>query len=450
MTQSASRLPLFTWISIFLLWSRPGFALELFKDDKRQLNADISAGIGVFHSDESYGLRDSEGSVNWDEGFYSLGLSGSVAFDTDGEIYSAVSDMGTGVGRDGDAAGYTTGSESRNELENAYLGWRSGDLFPSLGKNGVDVSGGRQVYAIGSGFLVQGDAVNFGKGFDDFEDAGLIPDSLNRGGAYYMAPRLAFDETAILKLGQQQWRGEFFWFKSDNKAQAKTEMAGTYLSYVNEHYGTAGVTWLHGLSVDDEYAEFLGYLDRDGMDTYSINFEGSAGVDKLSLSSELVGQDGGDEGDEYAWYADAGWHFSDAGWQPGVGVRYSSFSDHFDPLFYGFSSGYGTWFQGEVAGNYAGPFNSNADVWHLYLSAQPLKSLTLGALYFHFDSRKDSLGDLSGDEIDLYANWTINEHFTFSPLVGFYTPDKSADDGGPQVGNNDTNTYAQMTVMMSF
>lgn len=137
-------------------------------------------------------------------------------------------------------------------------------------------------------------------------------------------------------------------------------------------------------------------------------------------------------------------------WQPGVGVRYSSFSDHFDPLFYGFSSGYGTWFQGEVAGNYAGPFNSNANVWHLYLSAQPLKSLTLGALYFHFDSRKDSLGDLSGDEIDLYANWTINEHFTFSPLVGFYTPDKSADDGGPQVGNNDTNTYAQMTVMMSF
>jgi hypothetical protein len=30
------------------------------------------------------------------------------------------------------------------------------------------------------------------------------------------------------------------------------------------------------------------------------------------------------------------------------------------------------------------------------------------------------------------------------------TPDKSAGQGGVQLGNDDTNTYAQMTVMVSY
>ena len=139
-------------------------------------------------------------------------------------------------------------------------------------------------------------------------------------------------------------------------------MAGTNLMYVNDKYGTVGVTWLHGLSVNETFAEFLGYGQRDGQDTYSLRYEGSAGIDNLNLSGEWVHQDNGRNGTDDAWYVEAGWTFSKTPWKPGVGARYSSFSDGYDTLFYGFSTGYGTWFQGEVAGNYAGPFNTDANI----------------------------------------------------------------------------------------
>ena len=53
-------------------------------------------------------------------------------------------------------------------------------------------------------------------------------------------------------------------------------------------------------------------------------------------------------------------------------------------------------------------------------------------------------------EWDIYAEWEINDHLSVSPLIGFYTPSKSAGDGGVQLGNDDTNTYAQMTVTVSY
>ena len=130
----------------------------------------------------------------------------------------------------------------------------------------------------------------------------MAPQSLGRGGAYYMAPRLAFNKTAIAKIGQQQWRGEFFWFESDNKAQAETEMMGTNLMWVDDTYGTIGLTCLHGLSVDDELAAFLGYEERDGQDTYSLRYDGSLGGDELSVSGQYVSQDHGDKGCCRAWY----------------------------------------------------------------------------------------------------------------------------------------------------
>ena len=35
------------------------------------------------------------------------------------------------------------------------------------------------------------------------------------------------------------------------------------------------------------------------------------------------------------------------------------------------------------------------------------------------------------------------------PLAGFYDPEKSAEEGGIQLGNSDTNVYAQATMMVS-
>ena len=119
-------------------------------------------------------------------------------------------------------------------------------------------------------------------------------------------------------------------------------------------------------------------------------------------------------------------------------------------MFNGQSRGYGTWFQGEVAGNYAGPFNSNSRIQNVTLKVSPLENLTVGAMYFNFDTIDRNLGNTDGHEVDLYAEWHVNDHLTVMPLVGIYQPDKSAEDGGTQLGNNDKNVYAQVVFATGF
>ena len=425
----------------------PVHGYELYKSAHAELSADVNATFALIHSQESYApIRDFPGSLSWQEGFVKYGFSGHYLFESDARVYGAARLMSRATWGDGDAAGYTTGSERRTNFEDAYAGWKSGNLFSALGKDGVDISLGRQKYAIGSGFLIDGDAVNFGKGFDH-----IAPQSLDRGGVYYTAARESFDMTAILRLGQGGgFHGDVFWLKSGNKAQARTELAGVNVEYDHKKFGTLGLTWLKGLSVDKQLAEFLDYTHRDDQNTVAVRANGSAGIEHLLLSGEYVYQDNGAAGNENAWFLGAGWSFAAIPWKPVIGARYSSFSSAFDPLFYGVSSGYGTWYQGEVAGSFAGPFNSNADISHLYIDAQPLPSLSLGMLFFDFQTKDKSMGNLDANEWDIFAVWKINDHFSVSPLVGFYTPDKSAEQGGVQLGNSHTNIFAQVTVTMSF
>ncbi|MNF13491.1 hypothetical protein D3C80_2153580 [compost metagenome] len=75
-----------------------------------------------------------------------------------------------------------------------------------------------------------------------------------------------------------------------------------------------------------------------------------------------------------------------------------------------------------------------------------MESLTVGALYFNFDPISRDEGNLGGNEVDLYAEWKVNEHLMISPVVGFYKPDRSADRGGLQLGSDDTNSYFQLIV----
>ena len=198
------------------------------------------------------------------------------------------------------------------------------------------------------------------------------------------------------------------------------------------------------MDVNERYAT-PAQLERDGMNVVSIRGVGSLGVEPLNLSFEYATQDRS-SGRENAWYLEGGWTFKEMPWSPTVTYRYSRFSENYDTLFYGQSRGYGTWFQGEVASNYAGPFNQNAKVNHVGLKAKPTDSVTVGALAFDFKTIDKSQGNLDGRELDLYAEWTVNEHLLISPVIGFYQPKKSAQDGGLQLGDNSTNTYFQLIV----
>lgn len=417
-------------------------AYELYSQDGNVLNSKVEAVFAAMHSDERYattGGRDSRSS-NWREGFIKYGLNGSSELDSQSSVYGAFSLLSSGTWGDGDAAGFTEGTERRTEVEDAYLGWRSGSLFPTLGENGIEFSAGRQEVVVGDGFLIKGDALNFG----DVD----LGENYDRGGAYYLAARKAFDKTAVLRVGGEKgWRGDLMWLGSDNRAQADTKLAVATLEHVADE-GTLGLTYIKGLDVDERFATPF-QLERDGMKTVSLRGAGSLGVTNLNLAFEYATQDR-DSGRENAWYLEGSWTFADVPWSPTATYRYSRFSESFDPLFYGLSRGYGTWFQGEVASNYAGPFNSNTRVHHVGLKVTPRENLTLGALYFDFDPIDRSLGNLGGREFDLYAELAVNEHIFISPLVGFYKPEKSANQGGLQLGGDDTNTYLQLIVGTSF
>lgn len=427
-------------LSLAVLLAQPSAqAIELYADDESHLNADILAVYGLFNSRKNYDAT--PGGSTWREGFIKYGISGDQRLAGNGSAYGALSWVSSATLGDGDAAGNTDGTERTTKLEDAYLGWRSGELFPLLGKDGVDASFGRQVVKLGRGFLINDDGPNLGKGPAD--------GALDRGGAYYLAARHAFDRTAVLRLGGERGvHASVLWLKSDNRAQAETELAAGTLDYTTAA-GTLGLTWIHGLGVTEQWAsEFQ--RQRDGMDTYSLRGEGNAGIDNASFAFEYAWQDK-QAGPEKAWYAEAGYTFAELPWAPSLTYRYTRYSEGWDALFTGLSTGYGTWFQGEVAANYAGPFNSNTGVHHLGLVAKPLENLTLGALYFDFDTlhTRNAL-NLGARELDLYVEWAVSPHLIVSPLVGLYQPKKDENTGGNQVGGNGTNLYSQVTLAMPF
>jgi hypothetical protein len=414
-------------------------AYELYADEDTHLNVDILAVYGLMNSRKNY--DGTAGGSSWREGFIQYGVSGDQGLAGAGTLYGGLNWVSSGTWGDGDAGGNSDGSERTTKIEDAYLGWRSADMFPVLGQDGVDLSFGRQVVKLGRGFLINDDGLNLGKGPAD--------GALNRGGAYYLAARHAFDRTAVVRIGGEEGlHGSAVWLKSDNRAQAETELAAGTLDYTGKA-GTVGLTWVHGLDVADEWASPAQAL-RENMDVYSVRGEGDAGIENANFAFEYAWQDL-DTGTEKAWYAEAGYTFADVAWSPNLTYRYTRYSESWDPLFTGLSTGYGTWFQGEVAGNYSGPFNSNTAIHHIGFKVNPLPNLTLGALYFDFSTlqERDAL-NLDARELDVFAEWAVSDNLIISPLVGLYQPKKDASNGSNQVGGNGTNVYSQLVVIVPF
>ena len=82
--------------------------------------------------------------------------------------------------------------------------------------------------------------------------------------------------------------------------------------------------------------------------------------------------------------------------------------------------------------------------------ASPLETVSLGLLWYDFNTLDKSLGNTDGNELDLYAQWCITPNLIVMPLVGLYQPDKSSEKGGTQLGNNDRNLYSQLILGITF
>ena len=392
-------------------------------------NAALEAGFAAFTTrGASFGagredLRTGETSseAHWSEGY----LKPSVTAESTGEagtFYGEVSAVGAFTRGLGDPGGYTHSGDGSVDAETALLGWRSPGMGD--GKRGVALSYGRQTFKVGDGFLIEdGD-------LDQFEK-----------GAYWLAPRSAFRRAAVVNGALAPWRADLFHLKSD-RDQDHTEIAGINIELLQDA-GTFGVMYLHVTDAGPP----LYFEPRAGMNVYDVRANNVTPLPWLAdftVGAEYAAERGHGRGvrfDASGWYVQAQYAFSGVAWTPTLAYRYSRFSGDadpgddvrkdFDPLFYGSGESWGTWYQGEITGEYL-LFNSNQATHMVHLSAYPTESVSLGVLLYHFDL---AVHDYYGtpvaergfaDEVNLYLDWTVNEQVAFGVLYGAAFPGPAA------------------------
>jgi hypothetical protein len=355
----------------------------------------------------------------WWEGSAEAGLKASVNFFGGSELYGEYSYLyAQTVGHD--ASGLTEGLNNPGEgnTEKAYGGWRSGSLFPSLGKNAIDISGGQQNYRIGSGFLI----------YDGTAAGG-------EEGAYWVAPRQAFQETVIGRFNSGPVKFEVFHlgFRAARQFNEAGITNGINLEYSFADKNNAGFTYLHVYNTDN--------LAIDGLDIYNgrVNVTPLPFWPKFSMSAEYAFENNGSRFQSNGGFAKISYEFEDTLWSPTVSFRYTGLQgdnpdtirdEGFTPLAYGFSD-WGTWYQGEIIGGYV-LSNSNLLSYLFALSVKPVKSLDVHLFYYHFNiDQPESLGDNVSasnfaDEIDLVADWQATERLSISGVLAAAIPGDAA------------------------
>src|SRR5215813_3484474 len=139
----------------------------------------------------------------WFEGFGKPFAELETPFFGFGHSYALVSMVGALTRGNGDALSSlapqaarstTSNAPQHAALEDAVIGWHSGNLFAdTLVEDAIELSGGRQSFVLGDAFLIgTGVANGFGRA------------------ALYLQPRASFDHVALLKLDLSPVRARLF------------------------------------------------------------------------------------------------------------------------------------------------------------------------------------------------------------------------------------------------
>lgn len=438
--------------------------MNLVDKDGLKVDAAVTAGLAAFASPNAqFGAGSSSptpngaagsrvtGNPQWFEAFVKPELKAAYATSGAGTVYGAVSAVAALTRGDGDAnyISATYGNPESIAIEDAYLGWKSGTLLPSLGEDAIDLSAGRQSFRIGDGFLIADGTADVG------ERAG-----------YWSLARNSFKQTAIARINTSPVRGDVFMLKNDSSLsntssldQASTSLYGAnveFFKHAPEKDGRAtydnrahyvGLTYLHVYDADSfgNFSYQAGTpatvantltANRDGLNVFTAHAGGSfiPGFDDLTLHTQYAlerNDESNRKVDANAWYLEPAYTFSQAPWTPKVAYRYSHFSGDgnpndntdksFDPLFYGTSRGYGTWYQGEIIGQYM-IFNSNVNVNMLNLSVKPIDPLKLSLIAYRFEwDKKAQFTNVTeahaADELDFVAEYTVNDNVSVAGTV---------------------------------
>ena len=424
---------------------------------------------------------------DWFEGFGKPFVELETPFFDFGHGYALVSMVGALTRGNGDAlsslapqAARSTTSDAPQHaaLEDAVIGWHSGNLFAdSLGEDAIELSGGRQSFVLGDAFLIgTGVANGFGRA------------------ALYLQPRASFDHVALLKLdlspvrarlfnlenrvnqdlmrGFDQPKSQFFGLdlalfeasvaepstpKAGEKQAPKAALAvqTTRAKKDVPDLWTAGFEFFHFYDADSTPETFSFppgepsptlsfYGNRKGLNVYSGYLAGSflKSEPNMLLYSQfaLERNDAVDRRVKAAaWYVEPGYRFSMLPWTPQLNLRYAHFSGDpnpqdrikgsYDPLFNtGGNRGFGCWFLGEIFGQYISA-NTNLNLEMAHLKFSPLDTLDTGVLYynFHFDQPAQFNNSLitsknAAQEVDFYSVWSATEWLTLTGVLAFAVP----------------------------
>jgi hypothetical protein len=364
----------------------------------------------------------------WGEFGVMPGLEGSLPLRRLGRARARVSGVWTTTQIGLDAAGSNFDDRYPKELtlEDAYLGWSSGELFPSLGKDAIDLSFGSQQYQVGSGFL-------FGDG---------ATDGGSRGG-YWLGMRKAFELTGIAKLTTGPFMGEMVYLRPNDLDETTTDVFGTNLEWSFGERAKIGVGYWWFADSKDRRRDGLHVVDLRGeLHPFARLARVLTG---LVLSAELVHEDNGNLNDSWGGYAEVGYDF-DVWMKPYLSYRYSSFTgdngsngeiESFDPLFYEMSD-WGSWYQGEIFGEFVA-INRNLETHTLRLRVEPAEKWTIHliGMMFQLDEFATALQPRIGDprvvlirdkdlasEVDLVVDWEVGEHLLLTAALGALIPSR--------------------------
>jgi len=443
-----------TCFSLSLIFSPCSYAeVTLFSKNNLTFSASLDASLGSFNNDNTnfgsgrvdYFSGQNTGDAQWQEGTLEPGVRLDYSTQNWGNLYGGISAVASFTAGDGDAGGYTrSGKNITTEL--LYAGWQSGHLFKDfLNENALSISYGRQNLQIGDGLLL------YDGNFD-----------MQSKQAYWLAPRTAFSRAGLIQLDAADYHTDLFYLKSEATWEGSS-LVGINIERKQFYNGKIGAMYIHLLSsVSGAFN-----LVRDNMNVYSLNFNeiSPTPLESLKFWGNFIYEEGdGKQGKKqaYAWYLEGQYGFSSLSWQPTLNYRYGFFSGdnqygdqtnkNFDALFYGFSRGWGTWYQGEIVGTYL-LFNSNMRSHMVKLSTHPTKNLGIGALFYRFDLDAANYYGTPvtnrhfADEIDVYADLTLSDHASISFAYGVALPGE----GGKQIfGDNKASQLFEATLFLYF
>ncbi|MDD2864902.1 MAG: hypothetical protein PHC99_09305 [Methylococcales bacterium] len=334
----------------------------------------------------------------------------------------------------------------KNKTEDLFIGWKSGKLLDEDEKITVDLSGGKQNFKLGSGFLIHYGADNGG----------------NRG-AGWINPRTAFNNTLIGRLNVDDLKFEGFYLETRplNPAEKRSYQGGN-IEYAYSENTTFGLSYIntrnnHFLH-DEGSIDLLGEQKLDN-DTFNARFDFSP-LENFTINTEYAYQINTartvspDTLDKTKVHASGGfgqieYKRDDLFWQPAISYRYAIQDKNFDSMSPGFST-WGTWFQGEINGEWI-LYNSNLRTHQGKLVVTPEESVTLNLIYYNFTFVNPSAFGLTsanyGNEVNLLADWEFNDSLSFSAGIEAFVPGEA---GKQYLGGDANKVWLQGMLSGSF